>query len=134
MFADITPVESWEALKNDPNQVLIDCRAAVEWNLIGVPDLSGIGKRLITVEWQSLDGQPNPHFVEQISAILPKETPIHIICRVGGRSAAACQALSAAGYTNLANIAGGFEGQPDAHGHRSACEGWRFHQLPWVQS
>ena len=134
MIDEVTPVESWEALQNDPNAVLIDCRTAIEWNLIGVPDLSGIGKRLITLEWQSLDGQPNPNFVNQVSEILPKDTPIHIMCRVGGRSAAACQALSAAGYTNLANVTEGFEGQPDANGHRSAREGWKFHNLPWIQS
>jgi hypothetical protein len=42
--------------------------------------------------------------------------------------------LAEAGYTDLTNIEDGFEGPMDEAKHRNTVAGWRFHQLPWVQS
>lgn len=40
---------------------------------------------------------------------LPKEIPIVVHCKLGGRSAKACQFLSENGYPNVTNVAGGIE-------------------------
>ena len=38
---------------------------------------------------------------------IPKNEPIYVICKMGGRSARACELLADVGYTDLTNIAGG---------------------------
>ena len=81
------------------------------------------------------DMHVNPHFVDQVRATIPdRSTPIFILCRSGQRSLAAASLLEEAGYDNLANIDDGFEGSIDENKHRGTLSGWRFNQLPWVQS
>lgn len=133
MFEEIMPSAAYEALQNNAEAQLIDCRSMAEWNLIGTPDLSPIGKQVACLEWQSVDGQKNESFCDKISEHIDKEAAIYIICRSGARSAAACQALAAAGFTTLFNVTGGFEGNTDAQGHRATSEGWKFEGLPWRQ-
>jgi rhodanese-related sulfurtransferase len=133
MFEEIMPSAAYEALQNNAEAQLIDCRSMAEWNLIGTPDLSPIGKQVACLEWQSVDGQRNESFCDKISEHIDKEAAIYIICRSGARSAAACQALAAAGFTTLFNVTGGFEGNTDAQGHRATSEGWKFEGLPWRQ-
>ena len=43
------------------------------------------------------------------------------------------QALEAAGFSDIVNVLHGFEGDLDAHFHRSTLNGWRFDGLPWEQ-
>jgi adenylyltransferase/sulfurtransferase len=52
-----------------------------------------------------------PH--DQIQAIadeLPRDTDILIHCKMGGRSAMACEALAAMGFDRLFNLEGGIVG------------------------
>ena len=66
---DLTPKEAWEILAKEPDAVLVDCRTDAEWNFVGLPDLSGVGKEVALIPWQvfpSMGG--NPRFVEQVSA------------------------------------------------------------------
>ena len=44
--------ETWHALETDGNAVLVDVRTTREWEIIGVPDLSPIGKETLFVESQ----------------------------------------------------------------------------------
>ena len=57
-----------------------------------------------------------------------------LLCRSGVRSVAAATAGAQAGFTNLWNIVGGFEGRLDEKRQRNHVEGWRFSGLPWEQS
>ena len=57
-----------------------------------------------------------------------------LLCRSGVRSVAAATAGAQAGFTNLWNIVGGFEGRLDEKRQRNHVEGWRFAGLPWEQS
>ncbi len=45
--------------------------------------------------------------LEAASATWPREAPLLLICRSGGRSATAAQALAQRGFTRLYNLAGG---------------------------
>jgi rhodanese-related sulfurtransferase len=138
--ADVTPEEAWGTLSREPASVLVDVRTSAEWNYVGLPDLTPIGKSLIRVEWQSFPGgEKNPAFAETLSAMLKKQgtsadASLLFICRSGARSASAAAAMTAAGYPHCFNVAGGFEGARDAAGHRGTVEGWKAAQLPWVQS
>jgi rhodanese-related sulfurtransferase len=132
---DISATEAWDRLKNDPHAQLLDVRTVAEWNFVGLPDLSGLGRRVHCVEWQSFpSGSRNPGFVVEASQALddPK-APVMVICRSGARSRAAAIALTQAGFTQAFNIAGGFEGDTDEEGHRGHVNGWKACDLPWRQ-
>ena len=132
----MTPIKSlaadaaYAALEADRRAVLIDVRDPVEFSFVGHP----LGA--VNVPWKfAPEMRPNPEFVEQVSQIVAdKSTPLFLLCRSGQRSLAAAKVLAEAGYTDLTNIEEGFEGPMDAAKHRNTVAGWRFHQLPWVQS
>lgn len=131
--AELTLDEAWAMLADDPNATLIDVRTAAEWNFVGVPDLTAIGKQARFIEWIRFpDGAPNPDFVQEATAELTPDQPVLLLCRSGARSLAAARALADAGYGPTYNITSGFEGPLDEHGHRSG--GWRHAGLAWRQS
>ena len=129
---DVTPAEAYQRLQANANAVLIDVRTQPEWVFVGVPAV----ERLIRQSWQVFPQmQVNSQFVEEIEQMgLPKDTEIFCICRSGARSASAASALTQAGFTNAWNVAQGFEGDKDSHGHRGSVGGWKAAGLPWVQS
>lgn len=137
---DATPQEAWEILSREPGAALVDVRTAAEWNFVGLPDLSALGALLLRIEWQSFpSGSIDQSFVTTADEMLRAagsgpDAPIFFICRSGARSAAAAVALAAAGYSRCYNVAGGFEGRRDEHGHRGTVEGWKVVGLPWKQS
>ncbi len=137
---DIDAREAWTLLEREGNAQLVDVRSAAEWTFIGVPDLKGLGKAAVLVEWQSFPGMSrNPDFVAQTAAFLREagageSAPILFLCRSGARSQAAASAMTAAGFKKCFNVTGGFEGDLDASKHRGKAGGWKFHQLPWVQT
>ena len=134
MVNEKDPQACYDMLAADPSCLLIDCRAAIEWEWVGIANLEALGKRTLLVEWTTADNQRNPHFLDQIKGFATTDTPIIMMCRIGGRSAAACHYLAEHGFTNLTNMSEGFEGRADENGHRNSFEGWRARQLPWNQS
>lgn len=133
---DITAPEAWERLKGDARAQLLDVRTTAEWNFVGLPDLSSIGRDVHCVEWQSFPtGTVNPDFVRQVQSVLhDPQVPVMILCRSGARSRAAAIALTQAGFRQAFNIGGGFEGNIDSQGHRGNLDGWKASNLPWRQS
>lgn len=132
---DVTPTAAFESLRDDPTAVLVDVRTRAEWMYVGIPELSGLGKRPLLVEWQGLDGAINPTFVDTLrSAGVPEDAPIFFLCRSGARSAGAASAATAAGFGRAYNVAHGFEGPPDGERHRGGIAGWKAEGLPWTQT
>ena len=131
---DLDPQQAWDMLAADPDAVLVDVRTSAEWQWVGGADLADLGKRGVGVEWMRSTGEPNERFVDQLAeAGVGAETPVLFLCRSGGRSAAAARAATAAGLGPAYNITGGFEGDPDAAGHRGTVNGWKVAGLPWRQ-
>ncbi len=132
---DISATEAWARLKADPKAQLVDVRTAAEWNFVGLPDLSTLGRQVHCVEWQSFpSGARNPGFVIEASQALgDRNAPVLLLCRSGARSRAAAIALTEAGFAQAFNIAGGFEGDMDDEGHRGNRSGWKAENLPWRQ-
>lgn len=129
---DLTPTEAWELLERDPAAVLVDVRSEAEWLFVGVPDLSALGKRLVTVSWTHWpSGERHPRFVEALQEA-GVTAPALFLCRSGARSQGAAAAATAAGIGPSYNVSEGFEGDLDEHGHRGR-NGWRAHGLPWRQ-
>jgi len=135
---DVTPEAAFEALKRG-RAALVDVRTAAEWTFVGLPDLGGTGAPLVPLEWQSYPSMAvDPRFAETLEATLAKaglgpDDPVFFICRSGARSAAAAAALARRGHRACFNVAGGFEGVPDAEGHRGTVNGWKAAGLPWRQ-
>ena len=133
---DLAPKQTWEMLAENPKARLVDVRTDAEFAYVGNPDLSGLGKEVIRVYWQVFpDMDVNPDFVDQVAAGgIGKDAPLLFICRSGGRSRYAAKAMTAAGYTQCFNVAGGFEGDPDEYDHRGTTNGWKTDGLPWKQT
>ncbi|MDF0530937.1 rhodanese-like domain-containing protein [Tsukamurella sp. 8F] len=131
---DLTPTEAWKLLADDPSAVLVDCRTDAEWNYVGVPDLTELGKKLVLAQWQTFpDGALNPRFVADLRRSgVPDGAPVAFICRSGQRSIGAAEAATRAGIGPSYNVLDGFEGALDETGHRGAA-GWRADGLPWRQ-
>lgn len=138
-IVDVDVREVWKRLQEDPASALIDVRTRAEWAYVGLPELSSIGKQPFLIEWQSFpDSRVDPAFVERLSDMLEaagvdKQAELFFICRSGGRSKMAAQAMAAAGYAACRNVADGFEGPLDASRHRGQMAGWKSAGLPWAQ-
>jgi rhodanese-related sulfurtransferase len=132
---DVSPTEAYRALAEEPEAVLVDVRTRAELVYVGHPDLSGIGKRLAAVEWPTGPGASGSDFVDQLDRLgVDRGAQVFFICRSGSRSRFAAMAATAAGYERAHNVAHGFEGPPDAHGHRGSSAGWKVDGLPWRQT
>jgi rhodanese-related sulfurtransferase len=133
---DISAADAWQKLQSDPRIQLVDVRTVAEWNFVGMPDLSPLGRQAHCIEWQQFPGGGrNPDFVAQAQQVLrDKEAPVLLLCRSGARSRAAAIALTNAGFTQAFNIGDGFEGDVDGEGHRGTSNGWKAANLPWRQS
>ncbi|HBA41548.1 MAG TPA: sulfurtransferase [Alphaproteobacteria bacterium] len=136
---DISPVSAWDILQAEADAVLVDVRTDAEWAFVGGPDLGALGKELLLLQWQvfpqmARDGA----FSQKLDQMLRdcgagKDTAVIFICRSGARSRDAAISLTGAGYHRCYNLAGGFEGDLDAQGHRGQVNGWKCAGLPWRQ-
>jgi rhodanese-related sulfurtransferase len=128
---DLTPQQAFDLVREHPDAVLVDVRTTAEWDRIGIPDLTDIGKDVALIEWERYpDHSINPEFVTQLEAVAAEGAPVLMICRSGVRSVAAAQAATAAGIGPAYNVLEGFEGVADAFGRRG-INGWRVAGLPW---
>jgi len=135
MVENVAPTQTWEALKADTHAHLVDVRTDAEWNFVGVPDLTAVGKQTVLIPWQVYPTmQRNGSFEDDLKqAGMTAESHLYFICRSGARSMAAAEAARAAGFPHVYNVADGFEGPPDAQGHRGGTAGWKADLLPWRQ-
>jgi rhodanese-related sulfurtransferase len=129
---DLEPQDVFDRLKKNPNAVLIDVRTQPEWTFVGLPQVD----RLVRLSWQVYPAMEiNGNFAADVKALgLGHDMEIFCICRSGARSASAATALTNAGYTNVWNVAQGFEGDKNMEGRRGHTNGWKAAGLPWAQS
>jgi len=129
MIENLDPKQSWALIQENTTAVMVDVRTSIEHSFVGCPPNS------IHIAWKEFPGmQLNESFVAQVEGkVTDKTVPILLLCRSGVRSVAAAKALEEAGFERLINIVEGFEGALDNEKHRGNIDGWRFHDLPWVQ-
>lgn len=139
---EVDPNGAWQALSSDRPTLLIDVRTQAEWSFVGAPDLSEINQPVAFIEWQSFPsmGVSQSFASDAMNAIeQTKAEEVYFICRSGARSMHAAHATSAAAAASgrsvtCFNVSEGFEGDPNAAGHRGQMNGWKAHGLPWRQS
>lgn len=127
---NLLPRETWALIQAHPEAVLIDIRMEIESLYVGRPPGA------INIPWYEYpEFTPDAaEFCRQIEEQTQgKSTTVILLCRSGQRSLEAAQVLEDAGFTDVVNVVHGFEGDLDAHFHRSSLNGWRFDQLPWEQ-
>ena len=134
---DISPIDAYDLISQDPRAILIDIRSSMEYLFVGHP----VGA--VHVPWiDEPDWEVNPHFAAEIrklvlgGAVCASEegcAPIILICRSGKRSQEAGKLLLTEGLVNIYHIDEGFEGELNEYHQRSSVGGWRFHGLPWEQ-
>ena len=111
--------------------VLVDIRTDAEREWVGfVPGA-------VPVAWKLWPGMAlNPAFDDTLKAAMQATQPggkkALMLCRSGIRSIAAAKRATELGFEAY-NILEGFEGDPDANGHRGLAGGWRHLELPWCQ-
>ncbi len=137
---DVSAPDAFAALAD--KALIVDVRTAAEWAFVGLPALTP--EQLVLCEWQIFpDMQLNPEFVSLTGQEVlarsggdnPADAPaVYFLCRSGARSRAAAMAMTGAGFPACFNIENGFEGVPDAQGHRGRVNGWKADDLPWRQS
>ncbi len=124
----VTPQVAWE-LFSSGEALLVDVRTIEERKFVGhVPGS-------LHVAWASGTSMTrNPRFVRELEArVGGKDAVALLLCRSGKRSAAAAEAAAKAGFTQVFNVLEGFEGEIDMQQRRGGRDGWRYHDLPWVQ-
>ena len=116
-------------MQRDPDALLVDCRTEIEFFYVGHP----VGA--LNIEWHmSPDFDVNPHFADEVLREAgSRQRPILLICRSGKRTLDAGETLETNGFTNVANILEGFEGDLDENFQRGTLGGWRRAGLPWEQ-
>lgn len=132
---EITAAEAWTFLEEDPDTVLIDVRSVAEWVYVGLPDLSGLGRSVVCVQWRAWPNMDvNRDFVAHLQDEgVTRDLPLLLLCRSGVRSREAAIALTEAGFGPCYNISDGFEGDMDDARQRGKKNGWKVAGLPWVQ-
>ena len=123
----VSPHNAW-ALFQAGKVVIVDVRTNEERKFVGyVPDT-------VHIPWATgTSFNRNPRFAKELETKVGKDKTILLLCRSGKRSAAAASVAFNAGFENIYNIDQGFEGDLNEQNHRGVFNGWRFHQLPWVQ-
>ena len=66
MIEDVQPQDTWAVLQRDARAQLVDVRTNAEWTFVGVPDLTPVGKQVLTISWQVPPTMAvNPDFVAE---------------------------------------------------------------------
>ena len=138
----LLPSETWTELEKDAASVLIDVRTKPEWDFVGTPDLSSLGRKVLCIEWSRYpDMSENPRFVEHVIDTVEATgaASLYFICRSGVRSERAARAVSSALHrqgksVRCVNVTEGFEGDLDPQKRRGGLCGWKARGLPWTQS
>jgi rhodanese-related sulfurtransferase len=124
-YKTISTDEAARKLADNKNAVYLDVRSQGEF-AAGHP----AGAINIPIAEAGPGGMAfNQDFLAVADKVLPKDTTLFVGCASGKRSEAACQVLDQAGYTDLANVAGGFVGAKDMMG-RVIQPGWTTLGLP----
>lgn len=138
---EVLPQEAWSELVSCQSTILVDVRTKQEWESVGVPELTALGKSAIFIEWQEYPLMSyNPLFVKRLVEELETKptNKIFFICRSGIRSREAAEVFS--GYLNdlgmrveCVNVAEGFEGNIKKEKSDGFSNGWKARGLAWRQ-
>jgi rhodanese-related sulfurtransferase len=126
-------------LEKDADTVLIDVRSEKELSNIGYPDLEGLGKNVVFIEWtQTFFKNSKRIFLDKFTEHFSDENKNSyiFICRSGIRSNLAALAVeesvkSGNDGTMFFNVIDGFEGNSNIPNLPVRENGWKVSGKPW---
>jgi len=124
-YRDIASQEAHDLLESDAGYRYIDVRSTGEFTnghpagAVNIP----IAHR------EELGMVPNPDFLKVVDINFERDDKLIVGCQSGGRSMRAAEALIAAGFTDVANVRGGFGGARN-EGGEVLEKGWFELGLP----
>ncbi|MFC1777814.1 rhodanese-like domain-containing protein [Pseudomonadota bacterium] len=139
----LTAAEAYDKWLAAPDAVKVfDVRTLEEYLFVGhAPMAWNIPLLFQTDDWDAEKDrfamQPNPDFLSLVNEVAQPTDTILVMCRSGGRSAMAVNALAEAGFTNVYQITDGMEGdavkdpQSVFQGQRLK-NGWKNSGLRWT--
>ena len=130
----VTAREAYDMWQADPERIkVLDVRTFEEYVLIGHAEMAvNIPLAFPTYKWDAGKGNysivVNTDFVAHVKERFTPDDTILVMCRSGGRSAMAVNALAKAGFAKVHNIIDGFEGDkvddPESIYHGQAHAEW----------
>ena len=138
----VTAKEAYQMWLEDKNKIkMIDVRTPEEYIFIGHASMAyNIPFQLLNYKMAIRNKGPlmkvNPNFIAEVSQKLKTSDTILVICRSGNRSAAAVNAMAAAGFKTAYSVTDGFEGDrvkdPSSSNYGKRFKnGWKNSDLPW---
>jgi rhodanese-related sulfurtransferase len=139
----VTAREAFEMWQAKPNKIkILDVRTPEEYVFVGHPAMAhNIPFQTFNYKMAVLKNgplmTPNPNFIAEVGQKFKKSDTIVVICRSGNRSAAAVNAMAAAGFKIAYSVTEGFEGDrvkdpaSSFYGKRLK-NGWKNSGLPWT--
>jgi len=124
-YKEVIPAEAQQLLQSGEGYTYVDVRSIPEYEnghpagAVNIPFLHR----------QASGMAPNPDFLKVVESCFARGARLLLGCQSGARSARAAEALIAAGFTQVANVRGGFGGVRDQLG-RVVEKGWFELGLP----
>lgn len=118
----VTPEQTQELMQ--AGAVYIDVRSELEFEQGHPPGAFNVPIAHLGPEGMT----PNPEFLSVMTATFAKDEKLVVGCKAGGRSRRAAEVLEQAGYADLWDMAGGWDGSRDAFGR--PLPGWSKRGLP----
>ena len=124
----ISVEEARQAMEASGDVVYLDVRTPQEFEEGHPP--RAINIPVVFPNPQSGQMESNSEFMNVVEAHVPKDTPVVVGCKMGGRSQMAAELMSGAGYVDLSNMQGGFGGARDRVSGQITSPGWIQMELP----
>lgn len=140
----VTAKQAYDAWKVAPEKVkIIDVRTPEEYLFVGHPAMAWkIPLATQSYAWddqkQQYPMKPLMDFVARVQQIAKPDGTLMVMCRSGGRSAMAANALAKGGFKKVYNIIDGMEGDANADSESVAkaqplTTGWKNSGCPWTK-
>lgn len=135
----LSPKDAWTWLQAEhmrcqaaglEGPLFVDVRMEIESLYVGRPP--GV-ENIPWYEYPDLTPDPQRFATSVEKEAGDKTRPVLLICRSGKRTLDAGAALETAGFSNVAHVVHGFEGELNDAFKRSSLNGWRYEGLPWEQ-
>ena len=160
----ISPIQAYDMLLEGDIDYLVDVRTPQEWsgydywdprpgkgwkNTPGHPVViteEGENKVLnisyMLFDYENQARVKNPYFLADFKELISFDKTVALLCHSGVRSFLAANELINAGYENVYNIVGGFEGRSGCDGTYcwkpfcvdGSCPGWIDYELPVIDN
>ena len=121
---------------------VLDVRTPEEYIFVGHAEMArNIPLAFVEYEWNTDKDEPvvraNPDLVSHVMSLFQPTDVLLVMCRSGGRSAVAVNALANVGFEHVYNVIDGFEGDmvddpTSAFRGKRMKNGWKNSGSPWT--